>query len=1244
MSVLRRLLLAFCLYPLCVAWAQDSGCGPLPLGSPCATGGLATMGATEPAANLGAGNPINWLSGNKYQRDTDLPARRSNPGIELVRHYNSQDTRPSALGRGWSFSYDTRLVQAGARWQILQADGSTLVWPGTLDSPAPSSYGTLRPHQNGWRWRWPNGQTLWFDRLGLLYYMQLAHGQSLRIVRYADGRLHRVQDNHGAWLRFRYFDHKPAAAASSANGKHTIGRNPASSRIHTRLEVTTPHGTFRYGSDSRQGVKRLHYVQRPDGMMRQYHYEPAHQSGWPHALTGISLHAADGLRRIRISTWHYDTQGRARAWFAGHSTDSNVQSVRVQFPSGQPVASGDYRVLHSRSGGGVRIHLSASLEEPRISRIDTLGCTDCGQRGWPGLSLAYNAQGKLLSWSSTLTGTQHWNYNSAGKVQARRLADGSQTRLSYGNDGQLAQVENRYMHQRQTTRIRWHNNRPASVHHPNETQHLLYDAVGRMIERSVQRPDAKRSGNTLVWRERYSWTTAGQLQHHWLPEGGRLDYRWSDDERRLLSLHWQDSKGTRHTVLSSTGQPGYTYGNGLHLQTRQDTRGRVANLQLGQANMAPLWQARLRYSPQGQVATEQHTFRLAPPRKLPRATPLQHTSSWSYAYNTQGQMTAARQNLASTAAGAVKPARHKEALQGAAVPGSTTWYAWHPDGSLAATRNAEGQTTRPHIERNAAGLPVRVGTYAVGYDADRRLIHARSSTRPKVQIRYAHNAYGQRIMRADSTRKTHYLYLNNQLVAERSTRLAEAANSDQATPLVTRRYLYAGLTPVGLIDYDSAGRGRLYAVHADFTGTPRLLTDDQQNVRWLADYSPTGKAQKVAGDMSLLLRAPGQMEDPATGWHDNIMRTYLPNLGQYLEPDPLGPMPGQQALGYAAQQPRRHVDPTGLILFAFDGTRHDASVGSNVWKLSQAYRDGAAYYHRGPGTSLYLDWNALTAADAQQILSTQWQHLLNEIERNNNSPVPLSIDIVGFSRGAALAREFGNRIHQQSPNGYFSINDSLRGALNACVDLRFMGLFDTVAQFGLAGSNNHQYNLTIAPVWTWVAHAVALHERRWLFPLSSAYDGLADNVIEAPFIGAHADIGGGQLGAQGNNEPTPASGDLADVSLAWMAWQARAAGLVFNLQADDRYSASPVLHDERSALLRQVQNGDRSVLTSTSTTLNTYQNDHERLGRQPREQTEPLIVREENWLGSPDSAVGSVDMNGYARWLHDTLGWGAQPA
>ncbi|MBW7861493.1 MAG: hypothetical protein KJZ96_08270 [Rhodocyclaceae bacterium] len=41
------------------------------------------------------------ISGNKYQRDTDLPALPGVLGLKIVRHYNSAQRGLGLVGRGW---------------------------------------------------------------------------------------------------------------------------------------------------------------------------------------------------------------------------------------------------------------------------------------------------------------------------------------------------------------------------------------------------------------------------------------------------------------------------------------------------------------------------------------------------------------------------------------------------------------------------------------------------------------------------------------------------------------------------------------------------------------------------------------------------------------------------------------------------------------------------------------------------------------------------------------------------------------------------------------------------------------------------------------------------------------------------------------------------------------------------------------------------------------------------------------
>jgi len=68
-------------------------CGPGNAGSTCGGGGPATNGNGS-GINIGAGNPINVINGNKYQREVDMAPLPGTLGLEIIRHYNSTSSRP----------------------------------------------------------------------------------------------------------------------------------------------------------------------------------------------------------------------------------------------------------------------------------------------------------------------------------------------------------------------------------------------------------------------------------------------------------------------------------------------------------------------------------------------------------------------------------------------------------------------------------------------------------------------------------------------------------------------------------------------------------------------------------------------------------------------------------------------------------------------------------------------------------------------------------------------------------------------------------------------------------------------------------------------------------------------------------------------------------------------------------------------------------------------------------------------
>ncbi|MDR6491406.1 T6SS phospholipase effector Tle1-like catalytic domain-containing protein [Paraburkholderia sp. 22099] len=123
----------------------------------------------------------------------------------------------------------------------------------------------------------------------------------------------------------------------------------------------------------------------------------------------------------------------------------------------------------------------------------------------------------------------------------------------------------------------------------------------------------------------------------------------------------------------------------------------------------------------------------------------------------------------------------------------------------------------------------------------------------------------------------------------------------------------------------------------------------------------------------------------------------------------------------------------------------------------------------------------------------------------------INISIFGFSRGAALARAFANRLLERcsaSRDGSMSMD-------GYPVRFVFMGLFDTVASFGLPAQNMtlpfEDRELKIPSCVERCVHFVAAHELRFSFPVDLIRDNgrYRPGMIEKVYPGVHSDVGGG---------------------------------------------------------------------------------------------------------------------------------------
>jgi hypothetical protein len=224
-----------------------------------------------------------------------------------------------------------------------------------------------------------------------------------------------------------------------------------------------------------------------------------------------------------------------------------------------------------------------------------------------------------------------------------------------------------------------------------------------------------------------------------------------------------------------------------------------------------------------------------------------------------------------------------------------------------------------------------------------------------------------------------------------------------------------------------------------------------------------------------------------------------------------------------------------MALFAFDGTwnqakdNDDEHKNTNVRRFFDAYHANSGNardcYKPGVGTRLGFVGKVIGGvfgAGELSRLDEAYDQLCGAWADGDRS-----IDIVGFSRGAATTLDFCHMIQERGIR-----KPGTHVVLESSPQIRFLGVWDVVAAFGLANLGATDLNIghhLLLPKSSlkYAFHALALDERRPSF-LPTRLHG----AYEVWFRGVHSDVGGGN-----------ANRGLNDIALAWMMAKAKAAGL-----------------------------------------------------------------------------------------------------
>ena len=355
------------------------------------------------------GNPINVLTGNKFEQATDIKAVGDDYALRLNRYYNSRSTQRGLFGIGWRHDYEMQLQDTDNTIDIIQADGRQIHFEKTAAALGNSNLFITRyladkselgyiertqsadPSKAAWIWTLPTSKQFEFvvhkqvssvNRLGLQRYGQLS-----RVTEQADdpsspywaltygveGELAQVRNHNGDTLKFAY--------------ERTQGNLPkisvTSSTInHNNSNQST--GRWVYFLDQNDNLAQ---VVSPTGVRTGYQYNDPHDK---HNLT--AKFSYNKTKPQLITEWQYDAYDRA----ISSSHKDGVERVSVVYDSDTVIPTQANHVftniLTNSVGESTDYRYQYTNGEAQLLLVTGAGCVTCGPAN---VSYEYDSAGRV---------------------------------------------------------------------------------------------------------------------------------------------------------------------------------------------------------------------------------------------------------------------------------------------------------------------------------------------------------------------------------------------------------------------------------------------------------------------------------------------------------------------------------------------------------------------------------------------------------------------------------------------------------------------------------------------------------------------------------------------------------------------------------------------------------------------------------------------------------------------------------
>ena len=725
-----------------------------------------------------------------------------------------------------------------------------------------------------------------------------------------------------------------------------------------------------------------------------------------------------------------------------------------------------------------------------------------------------------------------WHYQPAtGFLLAKEDAKGNKTRYAYGPDGALAKRVWARMKNGRPLETAYHYD-PATgdllkIDYSDDTADVIfaYDRLGRKIRVSdaagvhhfAYNDSLQLKSEGLVGQQIYQinrhYDDLGRMSGFDLDDGYEVSYGY-DDKGRFSEIDWRtgtETGGVAYRYLEQSDRlAGMESKNGLSVSYDYEPHRDVKTAVTNRFKDRLISRYAYEYDPLGRRINVQND-----------GEAFAEPGFWLYGYNDRNEVTAASRFVGDELKDQTKPLPDLERVyrydpignRMAAIEGNTELHYQTNDLNQYETIFSD-RGTDERLSYDADGNLIEDGRFRYSWNGENRLVAVESKVteigikRLVFSYDYLGRRFSKKILSFDGiqyvpSESIHFVYDGWNMVKEIKIKEANAVDRFYIWGIDISQSLQGAGGIGGLLA--SSNGSLIYSYFLDASGNVGQKIENKiGTIKKNFEYEPFGKILAIISGENDTYQYGTKVLDKEMDALYYGYRYFYPEIGRWMKKDPIAETGGLNLYSFANNNGINFNDILGLLLYAFDGTGNNSVRDSykgeytNVFILNLSYSVGSSI-SPGPGSSFgTVIYGGITGAGVGNILKGAYENFTVNYkpETDSNGKIKATIDIIGFSRGAAVAREFANVLANPE-------HVRFKGYKGCPVPIRFVGLFDTVDMTAFI-----DLNLKLPDLVQHAAQAVAADEKRSAFPLVPI-DVTRDNFDQKYFTGDHSDIGRG---------------------------------------------------------------------------------------------------------------------------------------